>query len=105
MKCGVMRTGRNSSGRRPSLRLNCSLRGVESIRPPDFDGFEDARRAPQKPLGDARETLRRVGHVKVVEVVAQPPRARALLQQAPRVRVELAAAKALRLQHLGDGLG
>src|ERR671912_749679 len=104
MKCGVMRTCRNSSGRRPSLRLNCSLRGVESIRPPDFDGFEDARRAPQKPLGDARETLRRVRHVEMIEVVAQAAPARALLQEPPRVCVELAPAQALRIKHLGHRL-
>src|SRR5918912_1483171 len=71
MKPGVMRSSRNWSARRPSVRAKVSSAGLKLIVPPDLDGFEPARRGAEEALGDVREALGRVGHVEVVEVVAQ----------------------------------
>src|ERR1051326_268965 len=85
MKPGVMRTSRNSSARRPSVRAKVSSACLKLIPPPDFDGFEAARRAAQKPFGDTREALLRVGHVKVVEIIAQKTLVRTDLAQVAKL--------------------
>src|SRR5205085_12526204 len=81
MKPGVMRTSRSSSGRRPSVRAGVSLAGLKLIVPPDLHGLKAARRAAEEALGDVREALRRVRHVKVIQIIAQKALARTGLSQ------------------------
>src|SRR2546423_3616230 len=96
MKWGVMRTPRNSSARRPSVRAKApptfatSICGLKLILSPDLYGFEARRRAAQKSFGDARESLGRVRHVEVIQIIAQTARGRTLFEQLPCVRVERA---------------
>src|SRR5919205_1425622 len=87
MKPGVMRTGRSSSSRRPSVRaaFEVSLAGLKLILSPDLDGLKAAGRGAEEPLGDVREPLGRVGHVKVVEIIAQKARVRTGLAQVPQL--------------------
>src|SRR5437764_4814466 len=103
MKPGVMRTSRISSARRPSVRVYDPLAGVKLIVPPDFNGFESARRAAQEPLGDVREALSRVRHVKVIQIIAQKALARTRLAQVSKL-LRRRAPQALALYQILDGL-
>src|SRR2546423_5348027 len=103
MKPGVMRTSRISSARRPSVRVYDPLAGVKLIVPPDFNGFESARRAAQEALGDVRERLRRVRHVEVIQIIAQKALARTRLAQVAKL-LRRRAPKALSLYQILNGL-
>src|SRR5256714_12413861 len=103
MKPGVMRTSRISSARRPSVRVYDPLAGVKLIVPPDFNGFESARRAAQEALGDVREALSRVRHVKVIQIIAQKALARTRLAQVSKL-LRRRAPKALSLYQILHGL-
>src|SRR2546423_1420871 len=103
MKPGVMRTSRSSSARRPSVRVYDPLAGVKLIVPPDFNGFESARRAAQESLGDVREPLRRVRHVEVIQIIAQKALARTRLAQVAKL-LRRRAPKALSLYQILHGL-
>src|SRR3989442_1156715 len=59
-----MRTARNSSVARPSVR-------AKLIVSPNLHGLQNGRDASQESLRDARESFRRVRHVKVVQILAQ----------------------------------
>src|SRR5438067_8730575 len=99
MKPGVILTARNSSARRPSVRVNTvsvfvfSACGLKLILPPNLYGFEPRRRAAQEPFGDTRKPLGRVRHIEVIQIIAQTARARTLFEQLPRVRVERTTAQ------------
>src|SRR5216110_2458789 len=101
MKAGVILTARSSSARRPSVRAKTAFNsvfsacGLKLILSPDFHGFEARRCAAQEALGDAREPLRRVRHVEVIQIIAQTARARTLFEQLSRVRHERTAAQVL----------
>jgi hypothetical protein len=60
---------------------------VKLILSPNLHGLKARRRAGQKSLGDARETLLRARHIKVFEMIAQTTFARTLFEQTPFRRV------------------
>src|SRR4051812_31358793 len=78
MKPGVMRTSRSSSARRPSVRCCCfeSLAGLKLIVTPDLHGLKSARGRAEETFRHVREALGRVGHVEVVQIIAQKARPR-----------------------------
>src|SRR5215210_1511703 len=102
MKPGVMRRGRRASAALPSVRAKGLLAGLKLILPPDLDGFEPARRRAEEALGDVREALGRVRHVKVIQVVAQLVRLGARLAQVPQL-LRRRAPQALALDDRLDG--
>ena len=72
--------------------------------PPDLDGLEPARRGAEEALGDVREALGGVGHVEVIQVVAQPARVGAGLAQVPQL-LRRGAPQPLALDDRLDGRG
>src|SRR5215218_5822232 len=108
MKPGVMRTSRSSSARRPSVRC-CfeSLAGLKLIVTPDLHGLKSARGRAEETFRHVREALGRVGHVEVVQIIAQKAGARTRLAKVAKL-LRRRAPQALfinhRLDHFGRGL-
>src|ERR1700750_805760 len=87
MKWGVIRTSRNSSGRRPSVRCCVfgSLAGLKLIVTPDLHGLKAARGRAEEAFCNVRETLGCVRHVEVIQIIAQKARARTRLAKVAKL--------------------
>src|SRR5215213_4965178 len=87
MKPGVMLTSRSSSARRPSVRCCCfeSLAGLKLIVTPDLHGLKSARGCAEETFRHVREALGRVGHVEVIQIIAQKARARTRLAEVAKL--------------------